>query len=374
MIMKNNKDKEYKYKRSTFYHNNKQYVCYGKTQTEADKKAAIKQKALENGEIGISNKMTIKRWCYIWLETYKKSSGLTAMTYKNYKRFIDNDIIPEIGNTKISDVKATHLQIILNNCKGKSESNLSKLRFVIKDIFKKAQNDSLINKDIAKNLELPKTNPVKARRSITDSERTMILKAAETHHFGLIAKLMLYTGMRNGEVIALDWIDIDLHNKRVYVSKAKECGSNNIKAPKTDAGIREIPLPDVLVNDLVEAKQGRKPHDPVFIQIRTGKRYTDKGFILAWNNFLRHMDIENGAVVFNNKIIKSVIASDLTPYYLRHTFCTDLQIAGVELDVARRLMGHTNISITSKIYTHASNKVTQAAADKMNKYHNSIAS
>ena len=59
-----------------------------------------------------------------------------------------------------------------------------------------------------------------------------------------------------------------------------------------------------------------------------------------------------GAKLERNKIVESVVAKDLTPYCLRHTFCTDLQKASVPINVAKELMGHSDIQTTANIYTH----------------------
>ena len=67
-----------------------------------------------------------------------------------------------------------------------------------------------------------------------------------------------------------------------------------------------------------------------------------------------------GAKVYRNKIVESVVAPDLTPYCLRHTFCTDLQRAGVVFNVAKELMGHSDVSVTANIYTHKDNGVLHA--------------
>ena len=360
---------KYEYKVSRFTYNGKPYKCFGKTQKEADQKAVLKQAALESGKIGISNNMITKNWCNQWLKVYKQGKVLDK-TYKSYLRFINSYIIPAIGNVKLKDVTNTMLQGIINSRSEYSKSDNSKLRYAIQQIFKKAKSARHIMYDPSEDLEIS-GEETKERRSITEHERTMILKTAETHHAGLWVKTMLYCGLRNGEIIALDWIDVDLDKKLIYISKAKESGNNNIKAPKTKAGKREVPIPDILLHDLIKAKHGKNPYDPVFTQLKTGRRYSDKGFNRAWNNFLRQMDIENGAVVFNNKIVKSVIASDLIPYYLRHSYCTSLEEAGVPINVAKRLMGHSNILITSKIYTHGTGITRQAAADKINAYHKS---
>ena len=72
-----------------------------------------------------------------------------------------------------------------------------------------------------------------------------------------------------------------------------------------------------------------------------------------------------GAKVVDGQIVKSVLAPDLTPYCLRHTFCTDLQRAGVPINVAKELMGHANISVTANIYTHRDQKVFHSNMAKL---------
>ena len=211
---------------------------------------------------------------------------------------------------------------------------------------------------------MPKNVTEGKRRSITDIERKWILHTAETHYAGLWVKMMLYCGLRPGELIALLWSDIDFKKKRVRISKAKESGSDNIKAPKTDAGNREVPIPDVLINDLLKAKG--KPFDNVFTQVTTGKQHTETSFYNSWKSFIRAMDIAMGAKVYRNQIVMSLVSPDLVSYCLRHTYCTDLEAAGVQINVARRLMGHEDIRVTSGIYTHGTEEAIEDAAAKQN--------
>lgn len=76
-----------------------------------------------------------------------------------------------------------------------------------------------------------------------------------------------------------------------------------------------------------------------------------------------------GAKVYRNQIIESVVAEDLVPYCLRHTYCTDLQRAGVPLNVAKYLMGHSDISLTANIYTDTTPDVVNLASEKMRKFY-----
>ena len=73
-----------------------------------------------------------------------------------------------------------------------------------------------------------------------------------------------------------------------------------------------------------------------------------------------------GAKLYRNKITISAVADDLEPYCLRHTYCTDLQDAGVPINVAKYLMGHSDISTTANIYTHITEETIQEAAKKIN--------
>lgn len=108
-----------------------------KSQREADRKADQLKKDLENDNIGISGKMRVRAWAYEWLETYKKPVVIEKH-YKNYKRFVDNVINPQIGGLKLSEVTEVHLQKILNGRAGNSHSDIKRLRDTIRAIFKKS--------------------------------------------------------------------------------------------------------------------------------------------------------------------------------------------------------------------------------------------
>ena len=356
--------KKYEYKRSTFYFNGKQYGCTGKTQKEADKKAALKQQKLESGEIGTGSNITVKKWCNDWVTTFKLGT-CTEKTYKGYLHRIDDIIVPEIGNMKLKDVRDIHLQKILNTRKGYSESDTKKVLFTIQAIFKQARISRIIPYDPAeRSLKMPLTTKGK-NRSITDLERAMILKTAETHRAGLWVKMMLYCGLRPGECIALQWKDIDFKSKRVKIDKALESGSTEIKAPKSEAGERSIPIPDIFLSDLLAVKG--EPFASVFTQATSSKRHSQDSFYQSWNTFKRQMDIENGAKLSNKQqVIFSVLAPDLIPYFLRHTYCTDLEEKGVPINVAKYLMGHSDIKVTAKIYTHTTEKTIEKAAALIN--------
>lgn len=353
------------YFRSTFYFNNKQHAATSKvSQKDADRKAALKKDKMERGEVGISGKMTVEKWAQEWLETYKRPVVGDGQ-YKNYLVHINGVIIPAVGKLNLKDVKDVHLQRILNERQGKSKSDLSKLRMTLKAMFQRAYLSRLIPFNPAGNLELPAAKDG-THRSITDHEREKIIALAETHPAGLWIKTLLYTGMRPGETRALDWRHVDFDKRLIHVEQAMKAATTDIGAPKSASGVRDIPIPDKLYAVLISTRGD--PFEPVFTQPTTGKRHTAESMRSLWKNFKRHLDISMGAKLYRNKITISAVAPDLTAYCLRHTFCSDLQDAGVPINIAKYLMGHSSIEMTARIYTHTTEKAVQEAAEKINNY------
>ena len=75
------------------------------------------------------------------------------------------------------------------------------------------------------------------------------------------------------------------------------------------------------------------------------------------------MNILLGAKTYRNKLLQDLVADDLVPYCLRHTFCTDLQKAGIDLRTAQYLMGHADIKMTANIYTHVDTEIVKSTYD-----------
>lgn len=80
------------------------------------------------------------------------------------------------------------------------------------------------------------------------------------------------------------------------------------------------------------------------------------------------LNIAKGTNIYRNQIIESTLSPDLEPYLLRHTFCTDCQAAGVPINVAKELMGHSDISVTAKIYTHMVDEVFEQNRKRLEQY------
>ena len=335
--------------RKTFTFDGKRYDLTAPTTEELAVKVAMKKHDLEEGNIISSGNTKVCVWANEWLTTYKENS-VSESWYRTISNIANNIILPALGSTRVKDIKSVHLQKILNEKAGLSSSYQKKIRNIMNEMFDAAVRNRMILSNPADGLVLPHSATPTLRRSLTDRERDFLLYVAQTHRGGLFVKIMLYCGLRPGEVAALQWRNVDFDKKLIKVDSALK-KNGTIGEPKSKAGYRSVPIPALLLSELASCK--RKPFDFVCTQ-KNGNIHTGTTIKLMWKNIKREMDILMGAKLFRNKIIVSMLADDLYLYNLRHTYCTDLQSAGVPINVAKELMGHSDISTTSKIYTHSS--------------------
>ena len=136
----------------------------------------------------------------------------------------------------------------------------------------------------------------------------------------------------------------------------------HIRGTKTDNANRFVPIPDILCQ--------RIKNTPKFDYIspnNVGKKHDASSYRRITKSLYREMNISMGCRVYRNKLIPPFpLAEDFVPYDLRHTYCTDLQKKGIDIRTAQYLMGHSDISLTANIYTHADNSTILEAAKLIN--------
>lgn len=343
-----------------FRYKGNRYTVTAPTRDEALMRKALKMKEIDEGYIKYDDRITVKTWIEEWITNYKEGVVNSAWL-RDVKGYCNNYILPNIGDKPIGEVKALMLQKIINS-NVKSKSFNDKLYVIIKEIFKKAYENDILPKDITKTLNGDKTKTYQKRRALTSEEKGLLLKALENHRGKLFCYLMLYAGLRPSECAALMWEDVDLIKREIHIQRALKSDGVIKKETKTKSGNRIIPIQNALFQVLKVSKK-----DSGFVCTNSnGGQLNKKTIFSVWKNIRREMNIVNGAKIYRNKIVVDTIPKDLTLYNLRHTFCTDLQAAGVPINVAKELMGHSSIEMTAKIYTHHSEGSYMEALNKMN--------
>jgi integrase len=372
--------KEYSYVRKGFRFDGVHYVVTGKTEEEAIKKKIEKLAALEAGRMDSSK--TVREWAEAWYDNYVALRKITAKSKAMYRGILDREIIPAVGALKLGKVTPLRLQQLINTHAGESESQVVKIRMVTKALFRRAYLLRLIPSDPSEGLELPETTET-GHRSLTDAERAALIAVANYPRFdgkpnrsGCWIMLLLRCGLRPGETAALKKSAVDLKARAIRVTEARESGGKREKGTKTASGVRTVPIPEDLVPWL-EAQLKTDPSPWLFTQKDKKSPLTEDSIRARWQTVKKYMDIELGAKTERVKlpgarrrsllITESVIAEDLDLYDLRHTYCTDLERAGVPINVAKMLMGHKDIATTANIYTHASTESAETARALLNK-------
>lgn len=341
--------------RAAITYEGKRYYVSGKDEKDLAVKKAMKLKELEEGK-KIASNMLVRDWAEEWLTTYKFGS-CNDKTYKDYQHRLDKFILPEIGHIRLKDVKPIHLQKIMKNVNHMSQSRIDKIYQCLCQVFDKAEQNDLIQKSPTRGLDKPK-GTAGSHRSITDKEREVILKVASYHKHGLWVKIMLYCGLRTGETPRVKICHFDFEKKLLFID-----GTKNENAR------RYVPVPDEILRE-VKALE-KDPFEFLFTNAN-GRELQPHNRGRMWKSFKKAMHIEMGGQLFRGAIVPPhMVADDLVPYCLRHTFCTDLQDAGVQINVAKELMGHSDISLTAKIYTHYTKTSLNNAADLLEKFRSS---
>ena len=339
-----------------------------KTQSEAKEK--LKQAIAEAEKLDMSRakSYTLGAWIKLWYEVYAEPR-LREKTKDYYLNYIDNHIIPELGNTPLEKLTTIQIQKFYNDLqksgriqrythvklkdKGLSTRVVRGIHTLLNNCLEQAVAERLLFTNPAKGCRLPKLEKREMKILPEDKIGPYL---AEAERRGLLAAfyLELTTGLRRGELLALLWTDLDVENMTISVSK--QAGRNNagepdITRPKTENSIRKISIPQDAV-DLLVAEHQKHPSNPwMFPSPKTGEMY--------------HPD---SVVNIHKKILKDAGLEHLRFHDLRHTFATLALQNGVDVKTVSSMLGHFDAGFTLRTYTHVTRQMQESAAEKMGNF------
>lgn len=313
-------------------------TIYGKTIRELEAKVADFKSLMNKGIIVNDNQITVSVWAKQWLNTYKSSKAYN--TTNMYEYTIEKYINPLIGNVKLSVLKKNMLQNVINEAyAGEHRRTADIVRMTLKQLIDTAIDEQYLYIDIAKGLTLPSPGK-KEKRPLSDDELRQIREAELTSRERTFIDILIYAGLRRGEILALKSDDIDFKNNVIHINKAVIFKGNSPElkpCPKSDSGIRDIPIPKQLRASLLS-----------YMSENIGSEYlfpmTSDVYSLMTLAVLRKF--------WQNIKTKIGLPKDVTLHTCRHTYATKLFYGGVDMKAAQKLLGHSNIRMTLDIYTH----------------------
>lgn len=314
-----------------------------------------------------------EEWLDVYKETVKPSSVKTRMVA--LRPFMDKHGDHLIGNLHTSDLQKF---LIERRDTGISKHHLSSTRTSLNLLFDFALKNDYVEKNIIKDTVIPKSN--KESQLIIDAKKKYLekdeiknflngVKSSGRRNAYSIALMLLSTGLRIGEALALTWDVIDIDKRELRVNKTlfekdKSEGGFDFMTPKTGQSVRTVSFNEDLAEELKKMKVQfnkekliglRDPKSKWFDLVFTGKNQQP----------VRSVTISH---VFNQIYKAYGIENVSGTHILRHTHITMLVEAGVDLPVIMERVGHSNINITLDIYTHVTKKMQQQSDDKLNEY------
>lgn len=330
----------------------KRKVFYGKTQGEAKKKRADFQRDLEAG-LKPDDRTAFSAYADHWLKTYKADvKPGTRATYRH-----DVDLMKDFfGDKKLREITGSDVQAWINTRCGLSASAIHKSAMTARAVFEAARQDRLILFNPCDKLT-PPSGSSGTHRALEPWERDFLTHHCQDHRFYFAAMLMLYAGLRRGEVMALRYDrDVDLPQQLIHVREAAHIAEKGtdyfIDGPKSAASVRDIPIFPPLDSILAKA-----PKSGLVLLSAAGKPMTESAFSRCLESYHVQLDQALNGVSRRWASEEQLAAwrhLDFRCHDLRHTFCTLLYEANVDPKTAQAWMGHADIMVTMRIYTHLS--------------------
>jgi integrase len=334
---------------------------YGKTRKDASEKLTEALGKRQQGLSLNSERLTVAQFLDSWLEDEVRPTR-EPKTYESYESTIRLHISPDLGRHQLAKLTPQHVQALLRRKEdaGLSARSVQYMRTVLRTALARAEKWELVSRNVAALVDSPKVEHIEIR-PWTQEEAEAFLNKAKPDRLGPLFSVALALGLRKAEALGLQWADVDLDDRRLYVRHQLQRIKGRglvLKTPKTAKSRRVLPLPDPTVVALRAHKVKQLEE-----RLLAGPRWKETDFVFTTSI---GTPIEPTNV---NKHFNRLVAAAGVPkqrfHDQRHWCATLLLAQGVAPRVVMELLGHTQISTTMDLYGHVLDEDRRAAADLM---------
>ena len=338
----------------------------GKTQAECKAKLSAALESVKGIDVSRADEYTVTTWLRSWYDIYAKPN-IRVATADRYQLMIEQYTIPRIGNIKLTKLTAHDLQKLYKELMengridrksghgnpGLSSTTVHSLHLMLHNALDRAVKEKLILSNPTENCIIPKIEK-QEMKILHPDHISSYLNAAERRNALPMFYLELVSGLRKGELVALQWGDLDEANCTISVSKQASWDTEHqliLSRPKTGNSIREVSIPQDAV-ELLKQEHAKHPDNPwMFPSGRTGEMY-----------------YPDSVVTLHKRILKDAGLEHIRFHDLRHTFATLALQNGVDVKTVSSILGHYDAGFTLRTYTHATRQMQQKAAEKMGSF------
>lgn len=338
----------------------------GNTQAEVKAKLTAKLEECKQLDISRTDEYTVATWLRTWYELYAKPN-IRPSTAEYYRRSIELHTIPNIGDVKLNKLTGRDIQKLYKDLQengrirkeqkdknpGLSNSTVRGIHMMLHNALDRAVKERLILRNPTEDCIIPKIQK-QEMQILHPEDMKAYLDAAEQCNALPMLYLVLTSGIRKGELVALLWSDLDVEHKTISVSKSAGRNSNGeifVSTPKTENSVRQISIPQDTV-DMLIAEHKKHPDNPyLFPSPRTGEMY-----------------YPDSVVLLHRRVLKRAGLPHIRFHDLRHTFATLALQNGVDVKTLSCMLGHYDAGFTLRTYAHATRQMQEQAAEKMGNF------
>ena len=324
---------------------------------------------VEQGTVIEGKSITFKEFTEIWKRDYG-SKELAPSTYRRYLGMLESRILPYLGHFKLDKIKPTDImkfydmldkdtqirRVKYNNgyrtLKPLSQKTILEHHRLIRAMLHRAVYWQLLFSNPCERVQPPKSK--KPKRRYYDDEQCKVLLSnlnelsVDDIKYKTAITLTLFTGVRLGELMGLEWSDIDFANGIVSINKSSQYLSDKgvfTKTLKTESSIREVAIPDFVVSLLEEYRLWYEMQKSIYGELWTN---SDRLFVQSDGKPMHPSTISKWFV----KFVKEIGLPVINFHGLRHTNATLLISQNIDVAVVAARLGHAQISTTFNFYVH----------------------
>lgn len=324
-------------------------VFYGKKQSEVIAKLDEAANDLRRGMLTVGENVTLQEYLENWLENIHKPV-IRLSTYLNYRKLIKNYLVPGLGKVKVQKLTPQQVQAFYSKKirDGLSPKTVNNVHVLLHKALDNAVKWNMLPRNVCDAVTPPRI-PRKEKNVLTREQAHTLLKEVKAHRLEALLTLAVTTGMREGELLALRWQDIDLEHGSLQVKRAvtylKEYGYVESE-PKTAKSQRTIKLPVFVVSILLTHRLQQKEQKQ-----EVGTTWIDKG--LVFTNAQGYYLSPSTLLKMFKRFLVSIGLPSMRFHDLRHSAATILLAMNTHPKVVQEILGHSQIAMTLDVYSHA---------------------
>lgn len=326
----------------------RRYVS-GKTREETRQKLAKAMSDRDGGLVFDAASLTVGEYLERWLPDSVKGTVRTS-TFEVYGYMVHPHIVPGLGRLKLKDLTPAHVRAFYRDRldAGLSPATVHKMHVVLHKALDGAVSDSLIPRNAAKGVKVPQAGARKEIRPLSPDQARTLLDAAGGDRLEALYVLAVATGLRQGELLALRWEDVELEDAvlRVLQTLTRTRGKVALGPPKTNRSRRSVGLTETAVIAL-KAHLSRQLEE----MERMGSLYRPGGLVFAneTGGIINPSNLRNRSFA---RLLKRAEIPKIRFHDLRHTCATLLLAKNVNPKIVSEMLGHSSIAITLDTYSH----------------------